>query len=89
MQRALGARGLHALQSYGLGEPVPVANNNAYTLTSINNDGQLKRFTSHPVPLTRSRYPLEYHTMQLRSFAIIDMPNTFREGAAAYRNARD
>ncbi|KAH6982406.1 hypothetical protein EDB80DRAFT_592805, partial [Ilyonectria destructans] len=55
---ALGARGIHTLQSYGTVEPR--YDNKAYTLTSIYHGGSLK----------------------------ID-PDTFRQGAAAYRNGRD
>jgi hypothetical protein len=42
---ALGARGMHSLQSYGQGEPV--YNINASTITSIYHDGTLKMYTSH------------------------------------------
>jgi hypothetical protein len=43
---ALGARGIHSLQSYVQDEPA--YNNNAYTVTSIYHGGQLKMYTSHP-----------------------------------------
>ncbi|KAL2373019.1 hypothetical protein RJZ57_002504 [Blastomyces gilchristii] len=42
---ALGARGMHALQSYQQGEPT--YDNNAYTLTSTYHGGQLKLYTTH------------------------------------------
>ena len=39
---ALGARGMHSLQSYDQGEPV--YDNNTYTITSTYHDGQLKMY---------------------------------------------
>jgi hypothetical protein len=42
---ALGARGMQSLQSYG--QPEPVYDKSAYTITSIYNDGTLKLYTSH------------------------------------------
>lgn len=42
---ALGARGMHSLQSHGRAEPV--YDNNAYTVTSIYHNGHLKMYTSH------------------------------------------
>lgn len=83
---ALGARGIQSLQSYGQTEPV--YDNNAYTITSIYHGGQLKMYTSHPGQPTDSESP-EYFMNQLRSFSVIDTPDAFRQGAAAYRNARD
>ena len=44
---ALGARGMHSLESYG--EKERNYNGNAYTLTSSYSDGQLKMYTSHPI----------------------------------------
>ncbi|KND91538.1 hypothetical protein TOPH_03861, partial [Tolypocladium ophioglossoides CBS 100239] len=45
---ALGARGIHSLQSYG--QSKPQYDNKAYTLTSIYYGGTIKMFTSHPIP---------------------------------------
>lgn len=84
---ALGARGIQSLQSYG--QPVPIYDNNAYTVTSIYNDGQLKMYTSHPSQPTGPENRPEYFMNQLRSFSVTDTPESFRQGATAYRNARD
>ncbi len=84
---ALGARGMYSLQSYG--EEEPVYNNNAYTITSIYSDGQLKLYTSHPTEPTSPGGRPEYCMNQLRSFAMTNTAETFRQGATAYRNARD
>jgi hypothetical protein len=83
----LGARGQLSLQSYG--EDEPVYNNNAHTITLIYHGGQLKMYTSHPTqPASPGGRP-EYCMTQLRSFAMTDTANTFRQGAAAFRNMRD
>ena len=84
---ALGARGMQSLQSYGKTEPV--YDNNAYTITSIYNDGTLKIYTSHPSQPASSGGRPEYYMNQLNGYAMTANSNTFRQGAAAYRNARD
>ena len=83
---ALGARSMHALQSFG--EESATYDNNAYTITSIYHGGQLKMFTSHPFRRRSSDSGPEYCMTPLRSFAMADTANTFREGATFLRNAR-
>ena len=83
---ALGARSMHALQSYR--EDAESYDDKAYTITSIYHGGTLEMFTSHPYRELASGGP-EYATTQLRSFAMADTAETFRQGATAYRNARD
>ena len=84
---ALGARGMHSLQSYG--EDEPVHNNNAYAITSIYSDGQLKMYTSHPTQPTSPKGRPEYCMTQLNTWGMTGNLDTFRQGASAYRNARD
>ncbi|MCJ1443796.1 MAG: hypothetical protein MMC23_004296 [Stictis urceolatum] len=84
---ALGARGMHSLKTHGQEEPI--YDNCAHTITSIYQGGHLKMYTSHPTEPSAPGKPPEYHMHQLRAYAMTDMPSTFREGAAAYRNARD
>lgn len=84
---ALGARGMHSLQSYGQDEPT--YDNSAYTITSIYHGGQLKIYTSHPAQPNGSGSRPEYYMTQLRSFAMTDTADIFRQGATAFRNARD
>lgn len=84
---ALGARGMHSLQSYRQDEFT--YDNNAHTITSTYHGGQLKLYTTH---LAEPRGPdcrPEYIMTQLRSFSLTDMYDTFRQGVSAYRNARD
>lgn len=84
---ALGARGMYSLQSYGKEELV--YNNEAYTITAIYSDGQLKLYTCHPTQPTSPGGRPEHCMTQLRTFAMTNSAESFRQGATAYRNARD
>jgi hypothetical protein len=84
---ALGARGIHSLQSYGQDELG--YNNNAYTITTTYVGGHLKICASHPAQPKGPGSRPEYYTTQLRSFAMTDTADTFRQGATTFRNARD
>jgi hypothetical protein len=79
---------MHTLQTYKHEQQQPGFDNNAYTITSIYHGGTLKMFTSHPSKPTKSDRP-EYYMSQLRSFALTDNIETFREGATWFRNGRD
>ena len=83
----LGARGMHSLESYG--QEGPLFANTASTISSIYHGGQLKMFTVHPSQPTDLGSRPEYQMHQLRSFAMADTPETFRQGATYYRNGRD
>ena len=85
---ALGARGIHRLRSFGA-DPALVYDENAYTITSTYIDGTLKLYTTHPTRASNMKDSPEYHMTQLRSFAMTDTAERFREGASAFRNARD
>jgi len=84
---ALGARGIQSLQSYG--ETKQVYDNSAYTVTSIYHGGQLKIYTTHPTQPTGSENRPEYFMNQVGAFAMTNNAETFRQGATAFRNARD
>lgn len=84
---ALGAWGMHSLRSYG--EDKPVYDNNAYTIMSTYHEGVLKLHTSHPVQPTSPAGQPEYCMTQLGAYAMTNSRDTFCQGAAAYRNARD
>ena len=84
---ALGARGIHSLQSYG--QPEPVYDNNAYTITSIYQGGALKIYTSHLGQPTGPGGRPEYYMNQLNAWAMTGNQESFRQGGSAYRNARD
>ncbi|KAL2862652.1 uncharacterized protein BJX67DRAFT_365955 [Aspergillus lucknowensis] len=88
---ALGARAIHALQSYDPSTPhrPPVYDNNAYTVSSTYLDGQLRLFTSHPRRPSQPGSSPGYSMTELGSYSMTNDPEAFRTGATAYRNARD
>ncbi|KAL9621088.1 MAG: hypothetical protein Q9160_004473 [Pyrenula sp. 1 TL-2023] len=84
---ALGVRAMSALQSYGQAEPI--YDNKASTISSTYHDGQLKIYSHHQTqPPCPGELP-QYHMTQLRSIAMTDSVQSFREGIGAFRNARD
>ena len=84
---ALGARGMHTLQSFGKHESTN--DNNAYTITSTYLAGFLQIYTIHPTQSSDPGSRTEYCMNLLRAFAINDSADSFRQGVTAYRNARD
>ncbi|KAF2105227.1 hypothetical protein BDV96DRAFT_509744 [Lophiotrema nucula] len=84
---ALGARGIHSLQSYETAGPV--YDNHAHTITSTYHDGTLKMYTSHVAQPSSPAGRPEYHMTQLNGYNMTGNADTFRQGARAYRNARD
>ncbi|GAO14633.1 hypothetical protein UVI_02009150 [Ustilaginoidea virens] len=84
---ALQARGMQRLLSYG--EPSPVYGNRAHAVTCTYLDGQIKMYTSHPVPSSNPRAKSEYVMTQINAYALTGNRDSFRQGVAAYRNARD
>jgi hypothetical protein len=84
---AIGARAMQHLQSYE--QPEPVYENNANTIISAFDGDFLQMYTTHPTEPTNPGGKPEYHMNRLRSWAMTGNPETFRQGATAYRNARD
>ena len=86
---ALGARGVHELQSYV--DPETSYDDNAYTITSTyhGGSGALKLYTTHRTRSTNPNRDYEFRMTQLRGWDMTDNPDTFRQGAGALRNARD
>ncbi|EER39904.1 conserved hypothetical protein [Histoplasma capsulatum H143] len=84
---ALGARGMDALQSYRQDEPI--SDNNTYTLTSTYHGGQLKMYATHIGKPDDPNSRPEYFMTQLNGWCMTGNLDTFRQGASAYRNARD
>lgn len=84
---ALGSRALHALQTY---EAVDQSSDNkAYTLAWTYHAGHLKAYTSHLIPPAISEVRPNYVIKQVKSWSLTNDVDTFRQGAAAYRNGRD
>jgi len=88
---ALGARGIHKLRLFEADEPETVYDNDAHTITSTYHSatGTLQIYTIHQTQPIDPGNPPEYYMSQLRSFAMTDTAERFREGAGAFRNARD
>jgi len=85
---AVGARGIHELRSYV--DPETAYDNNAYTIASTYHpSGLLTMYTTYPTLSKDAKRPTEYRMTQLRSFAMTDAPDTFRQGARVLRNARE
>ncbi|KZZ89165.1 hypothetical protein AAL_07813 [Moelleriella libera RCEF 2490] len=83
---ALAARGIASLQSYNLqGQQ---HDNNAYTITSTYHGGQLKMYTSHPIPPTDGK-EAGFVMTQIKTWGMTGDADTFRQGATAFRNGRD
>ncbi|KAI0206021.1 hypothetical protein F4808DRAFT_408629 [Astrocystis sublimbata] len=85
---ALGARGMRSLQTYR-NDTGHDFDNKAYTITCAYHSGQLKIYTSHILPSASPGRSHEYITTQIKAYALTSDIETFRAGAAAYRNARD
>lgn len=83
---ALGARDIHSLQFYGSHKPVY---ENAYTISSMYHDGTLKMYINHLAEPKNPEDRPEYHTSQFNTWEMTGNADTFRQGARAYRNARD
>ena len=85
---ALGARGILKLRSYI--DPKTAYDNDAYTIISIYHSNRfLIMYATYPVKSTNWKHQIEFRMIQLRFFAMTDAPDTFRQGAAAWRNGRD
>ncbi|EAS29520.3 uncharacterized protein CIMG_13247 [Coccidioides immitis RS] len=84
---ALGARGIHSLQTYQQDEPIN--NNNAYTLTLTYHGGQLKLYTTHINKPGYTDGRSEYIMTQLKGWSMTSDLETFCLEASAYQNARD
>ncbi|TKA21988.1 hypothetical protein B0A50_08486 [Salinomyces thailandicus] len=84
---AVGARGILQLQNYG--RNTPVHDGNAYTMSATYHPGTgtLQMYATHPRQSTMGE--TEYYMTQLDTYAMTGNINSFRSGAAAYRNARD
>ena len=83
---ALGARAMHNLQSYAQPE---LYDNHAYTMSASFQAGTLSLYSHHLTAPAEAGGPPAYHMNQIDAFAMTGNPQTFRQGATAYRNARD
>ncbi|RKL00424.1 hypothetical protein BFJ70_g17451 [Fusarium oxysporum] len=84
---ALGATGYDAIRSYKA--DAATYDNKAYTVGCTYQDGQLKMYASHPIEPFIPENKHGIAMTQLKAFALTNDPDTFRQGATAYRNGRD
>ncbi|KAG6015046.1 hypothetical protein E4U54_004402 [Claviceps lovelessii] len=84
---ALGARGMQSLQSYG--QPDLKYDNKAYTISATYQSGQLTMYTSHPIPPCTPGGRSGFVMTQIDTWALTGNADAFRQGASAFRNARD
>jgi hypothetical protein len=84
---AIGARATLRLQSYN--DPHHKYANKAYALASIYHGGQLKIYANYPIEPREPGKPPGYATAQIAAYAMTHDLETFRKGAAAFRNSRD
>lgn len=84
---AVGARGMLHLQNYGNANTA--YDGNAYTISSTYHPGTgtLQMYATHPRQSAIGE--TEYYMTQLRAYAMTDTSESFCNGAAAYRNARE
>lgn len=86
---AIGARAMHSLQNYGVGEAVYDGNAYSFTSSFHNGTGTLQMYTTHPTAPKAAEGQAEYHMTQIKAFAMTSDRETFQKGATYYRNARD
>lgn len=71
-------------------DPQTAYDSNAYTtIFTYAPNGLLNLYTVHAVKVKGNVYPCELRIIRHRSFAMLDSPDTFREGATWFRNARE
>jgi hypothetical protein len=83
----LGERGQLSLGSWG--QDGLVFDNKAHTITSTYHGGQLKMYSIHGAPPNDPGNRPEYYMHQIKAYAMTSDAETFRKGAAAFRNLRD
>lgn len=84
---ALGARAMHRLRTYG--DATPTYDNNADTISTILQSGQLRIFAHHAAQPNGSSTDPEYYMTQLGAYAMTHNADTLRQGITAFRNAQE
>ncbi|KAB8356475.1 hypothetical protein FH972_024058 [Carpinus fangiana] len=88
---AFGARAIYKLRSYV--DPDTAVDGNAYTISATYNggpgSGTLTLYATHLATSEDPNRPVDYHMTQLRGWLMTDSAESFRQGAAAIRNARE
>ena len=86
---AVGARCMLQLQNYS--NATPIYDRNVYTiaLSYYPSTGTLQVYATHPSQPTSAAGEPQYYMTQLDTYVMTGNINSFRSGAAAYRNARE
>lgn len=84
---ALGARGIHKLQTYH--QQPPVYDNRAYTVSATYHASQLRMYAHHLRQPNGPGTDPEYYMELLRSWSLVGDRLTLLEGMTAFRNAED
>ena len=85
---ALGARAMHQVEN--LGRRGETFDNKARTASAVYfGEGNLNLFTHHVSQSRGPGTPIQTYMTPLRSYSLIDSPDTFRQGVRAFRNSSD
>ncbi|KAL8791169.1 MAG: hypothetical protein Q9195_006008 [Heterodermia aff. obscurata] len=84
---AVGARGIHKLQTYN--QKVPTYDNKAYTISTAYHAGQLKMYSHHLRQPNGPGTDEEYYMELLSSWSLVGGRLTLLEGMIVFRNAED
>lgn len=86
---ALGTRGVHELRSYI--DTGTAYDDKAYTITSTyqSRSRTLAIYATHTTPSKNQQSSAEYHMTELEAVVLTKNLENFRQGASAFRNARD
>ena len=92
---ALAARAVHQLRCFTTG-PTTALDDNAYVITALYDSptGLLELYATRPIASQKrddfsKHLPIEYRMTSIGQFMMNYTPDMFREGAQAYRNARE
>ncbi|GAB0145576.1 hypothetical protein EsHS_00006003 [Epichloe bromicola] len=86
---AYGARAMHALQNYGKSQPEYDGNAYTYSSTYHPATGTLQLYAHHVTAPSPTGERQEYHMTPTGAYALTHSRESFVQGAAAFRNARD
>jgi hypothetical protein len=86
---AYGGRAMLEIQSYERDERT--YDGNAYTIAATYNSesGMLQLYTMHPTPPVKPGERPAYLTTRLKGYPMTEDPDSFRQGATAFRNLQD
>ena len=80
---------MHELQNLKREEGAEIFDANAYTVSAVYAGGLLELYAHHPTRPGGPGTPTDYHMTLIEAWALHGPPRAFREGATAFRNARD